>query len=625
MGRSDVRARPPTLLLPLAMLACEAETAPPRDLGCERLTAGVYCYDALSIRCGEGEAVLRRETCAGGDRCYPGFGCGACEPGATDCGVDAETPRVCGTAHRWIDAPRCNAEQICERGRCVPGCDLDPESRETRGCDFWATQTINASLGRFFEGQRRDDFPFTVVASNPWRREVILSLDGGGARDTALRVAARGAATIETPWNAALVEGGSYAQRRSGIVRGGALHIRSSLRVTAYQFNPMKFIREPECEQGDACFSYSNDASMLFPTGALGRQYVVAALPTARELAPGRTAWTHAPGFIAVVGTAPSTRVTVYLRGDIEGSADGAIPPTRAGGRVEALLDPGDVLQLLGAHEGACADPVDDRRTGSTFCRPSATDDLTGSRVEATSPVAVFAGHDCAFAPFDRYACDHVEEQIPPIETLGMRYVVTRAAPVQTGRSPAYPDGEPTMVRVVAAYDDTEVRVLPDGVQATTRVSAGDAVTFLTTRNVEVSTSRPVLVASFLVGADYVPDPIPRPLSARGDPSMSIETPIAQWRAVHDLYVPFGFDPTWMDITGSSATRVLVDGNLVTVPSDTSLAGRSVWQVRLAPGQHRITGATERDAVGLRVYGYAPFATYMTRGGADLRELPAPQ
>lgn len=616
--------RPALAIVSATLLSCGGESPPPPDRACEARAAGVICAGSVAIRCGAGGSVLHRETCGAGDRCFDGFGCGVCEPGATDCGAD-DAPRACGADHRWRAVPACAADQVCERGRCVPGCDDDPLARETRGCEFWATQTLNASLGRTVEGSNRDDFPFTVVAANPWRREVTLTLEGGGARAPTVRVAARGDALIETPWNPSLVDAGDHLQRRSGIARGAALHLRATLRVSAWQFNPLKFIRDPECEQGDRCFSYSNDASLLLPANALGRDHVIASLPLSRVLPSGRTEWTRAPGFVSVVGTAAGTQVTVTLRGDIEGSADGSIPPTRAGGRVTATLNAGDVLQLVGALGGLCADPVIDRQTDSTFCRPGASDDLTGSRVTASAPVAVFAGHDCALVPFDRYACDHVEEQIPPVDTLGVRYVVSRARPMQAMRSAAQPEGEPTWVRVVAAYDDTAVTVLPEGVQGPTRLNAGESVSFMTGRHIEVTGSRPILVASFLVGADYLVDPSPRPLSARGDPSMSVELPLEQWRSVHDVYVPQGFSPNFLDVVGSAGTRILVDGNAVTAPPDTGVPGRAVWQIQVAPGLHRVSGAGAQDVVGLRVYGYAPFTSYMARGGGDLRVIPVPQ
>ena len=587
----------------LAMMSCDgAAPAPDAGGGCEG-----------------------RAACPASERCFAGFGCGVCEPGETDCGPDEDAPRRCGADHRWQTLPRCADDRVCERGRCIPGCDDDPAARETRGCVFWATQTLNASLGRSFEGSDRADFPFTVVAANPWRRAVTLSVSGGGVASRELTLGARSEAQLEAPWDPRLVDAGDPARRRSGVARGAAMRLRASHRVSAWQFNPLKFIRDPDCERGDACFSYSNDASLLFPENALGRDHVVVAPPTSRVLPAQRTAWTRAPGFIAVVGTAAGTEVTVDLRGDIEGSLDGAIPPTRAGGSVRVTLGAGDVLQLVGAHEDACADPVFDRQTESTFCRPGAGDDLTGTRVRSSAPVAVFAGHDCALVPFDRFACDHVEEQIPPVETLGAQYVVSRARPVQLGRSAAHPEGEPTWVRVVAAYDDTEVRVIPSDVITPARLRAGESVSFLTARHVEVSASRPVLVASFLVGADYLVDPSPRPLSARGDPSMSVELPLAQWRAVHDVYVPQGFSPSVLDVVGSAATRILLDEVPVTAAGDASLPGRSVWQLAVPPGLHRVRGAGAQDVVGLRVYGYAPFTSYMARGGGDLRAIPVPQ
>ena len=52
-------------------------------------------------------------------------------------------------------------------------------------------------------------------------------------------------------------------------------------------------------------------------------------------------------------------------------------------------------------------------------CQTDAAHDLTGSIINADQPVAVFGGHDCAYVPYDQAACDHLEEQLLPNETLG--------------------------------------------------------------------------------------------------------------------------------------------------------------------------------------------------------------
>ena len=51
-------------------------------------------------------------------------------------------------------------------------------------------------------------------------------------------------------------------------------------------------------------------------------------------------------------------------------------------------------------------------------------EDLTGFYVNSTRSVSVLSGHSCAFIPDKVYFCDHVVEQIPPVNELGLVHIV---------------------------------------------------------------------------------------------------------------------------------------------------------------------------------------------------------
>lgn len=59
-------------------------------------------------------------------------------------------------------------------------------------------------------------------------------------------------------------------------------------------------------------------------------------------------------------------------------------------------------------------------------------EDLTGFFINSSKPIAVYAGHSCAFVPEDVFFCDHMVEQIPPVFELDSLYVV----PPIAGRNP---------------------------------------------------------------------------------------------------------------------------------------------------------------------------------------------
>lgn len=573
-------------------LACDPAHAAPSDAGC--------------TDCGE---VLTR----------------LCVPGASSCGDDGLSPRVCDAdGMRWVAGAVCHEDsgEVCDRGACVRACEMTEGRRETRGCEFWPVQTLHPELGRFVDGASREDFPFTIVVSNPWPSRVTITLSGGALGAPITRAVAAGATeSLEVPWQQALVDGVDHLRRASALVRGGALHLTATAPVTAYQFNPLKFIRSAECESGDACYSFSGDASLLLPAAALGREHVVVAMPTQRTLPPGRTEWTSAAGFLSVVGTRENTEVTVLLRSRL--TAGDGIAAMNPGESARFTLGAGDVLQLLSPTDVRCARDELDRVTDTRFCLPVDAEDLTGTVVTATAPVAVFAGHECALVPFNRYACDHLEEQIPPAETLGTRYVIARAAPVPQHLA-MHPEGEPTLVRVVATHDDTDVTFEPASTRPAARLARGESLTIESRDDYAVVGSQPLLVASFLVGGDYFRAEVASSLSGRGDPSLSIETPVEQYRPSYDFFVPPAFVPSYANVVISRGERVQLDGRAVATPPSTTLGARDIYRIEVSAGAHHLEGVNPMSRFGLRVYGYALFTSFMYPGGGDLVSIAPP-
>jgi len=549
----------------------------------------------------------------------------ACAPLETSCGDDGLSPSTCnadGTAR--VAAARCDgaAGEVCAEGRCVRACEEASLRRETRGCEFWPVQTLHPELGRLADGQSPTDFPFTLVVSNPWPSPVRVTLDGGALAAPVERViAGGGTGTMEVPWQAALVDGVDHLHRASALVRGGALHLRATAPVTAYQFNPLKFSRTVDCEQGDACFSYTGDASLLLPAASLGRQHVVVSWPTQRALPHARTEWSASAGFVSIVGTRPDTRVTVRLAGGVAAGVGIAAGP--AGESRAFTLGVGDVVQLISSVDPACARDVLDRVTDTRFCLPVAGEDLTGTVVESSEPVAVFSGHECANIPYDRYACDHLEEQIPPVETLGQRYVVSRSEPYPTAKRD-HPEGEPTVARIVAVHDATEVTFEPASAHAPARLARGESLTVESREDYVVVGSAPLLVATFLVGADYFRRETVVARGIVGDPAMSIETPVEQYRSRYDFFVPPAFVPSFANVVIARGGRVRLDGRAVTAAPTGVLGARDLYRLPLSQGAHRLEGETTGTRFGLRVYGFAPFTSFMYPGGGDLVSIAPP-
>lgn len=502
-------------------------------------------------------------------------------------------------------------------------CATAAARRGPRGCLFYATQTLHSVLARLVPGARREEFPFGIVLANGGSRAVTVTLSGGPFADPITReVPSLGATTVEVPWIAALADGVDHLHRRSALARRGAVIVRSTAPVTAYQFSPVRVrLGDDLCRNRlpDSCYAFSADASLLLPAHALGTEHVAVTLPTQRVLAQGRTEWSSSPGFVTVVGTRAGTSVELRPHGRIT-AGEGVSAAND--GVVRLTLDEGDAVQLLSAHDGRCVSERYDRVNDSTFCVPRADEDLTGTTVTATHPVAVFVGHDCASAPFDRFACDHLEEQLPPVSVLGTSYVIPRVPPALPARPADPPEGEPMIVRVVGARDGTTLRFDPPEAHPATALDRGEVLEFETRDDVSLDASAAVLVATLRVGAEYYATALGLSGGALGDPSLSIETPVQQYRTRYELFAPQGFPRTMISVVASGAPPLL-DG-LPVAGEPRTRGARQVWSVRVSDGFHRVEAATPTGRVGVRLLGDAPFSSYMVPGGGDLLAITAP-
>lgn len=536
-----------------------------------------------------------------------------CVAGVVSCSDDGRAVRRCEAGGAYTELSRCDATrgELCAEGRCVEPCAWAASARSYLGCEFHATGTLNSILGRFVSGASREDFPFAVALTNPWPVEVSVTLDGGGLGVTRREtIAAHGHRLVTLPWVRALVEGGDADSSASTLAQGGAVRVRASAPVAAYQFNPVGFLSVEGCER-ERCYAYSNDASLLLPTASLRAQYMVVTRPTVRVRQRGETRWRHSGGFVAVVGTSDApTDVVVRLRARTlsgVGIAAGSV-----GGEIRQRLSRGDVLQLVSEHSATCAEPVPDTVRGDVFCRPVAAEDLTGTVVTASAPVAVFAGHDCALVPNDRYACDHLEEQMLPTEALGRRYVIARTPPV---------NGEPDLVRVVATRASTRVTFEPASAHAEVTLAApGDYVEFEQRESLTVTGSEPVLVAQFLVGGDYDPD---RLSSGRGDPDMVLAVPVDQTRPRYEFVAEPGFPTATAIATVPQGDGLTLDGARVDRAPAHSIAGFDVYYLPVDGGGHTLS-SLRGSRFGLVVSGLAAATSYTYPAGLDLAPISPP-
>jgi hypothetical protein len=437
-------------------------------------------------------------------------------------------------------------------------CDLLPPA--SIGCEFYAVPLANTLLP---PGNH-----FAVVLTNPTNRRARAVVSGGPLpAPTEVFVPGGGAAFAGgtyLPWVAALQTTGASAH-----VTNGAYHIVSDGPLAAHQFNSF----EP---------SGTADASLLLPVAALSGNYDVVSWPS----------WMTYPGYLAVVGTEDGTEVTLNTSTGTLSTSGQAVP---AASVVTAILNRGDVLQVMA-------------QTG-------AQQDVSGSSITADKPVAVFAGHNVAPVP-DGVCCgDHLEEQMPPKETLGTDFVV--AVPRHDyGPHRHY-------VKLVGAEDGTVLTYAPPLAGVPTTLEAGAAVTFEATQDFRLTANKPLTVAQFLESAAQFFGP-----GNGGDPSLGTVVPSTQFLRDYTFPTPWDSTPvdmnTWVTIVAPTGAVVTLDEVAVSPASFTAVSGTPYAIARVTVNArsalaHRISATAP---VGVYVYAYGGTVSHLFPAGMGLATLP---
>ena len=378
---------------------------------------------------------------------------------------------------------------------------------------------------------------------------------------------------------------------QSGIIPGSVFVVKSTLPVVAYQINPY-----------EAANLHTTDASLLIPRAALGDQY-------------------YAMTYQGLTGAYPATMSIVALEDDttVEISPTSAMTaggPVPASGSFQVTLNALEHLQVMS-------------QSGP------GNNDLTGTLVTASAPVAFFSGDACSNVPQDQRYCDHLEEQVPPIQSWGWTYVAAFPPRRRT---------EKTWWRIIAAVDNTQVTFEP-AVQQSTVLSAGQMLEFETDRSFLVTATDaspdpgdppPILVMNFLNGSEQTAAESGIDMdqlgNLRGDPAMTLSVPVEQFL---DSYV-FLSDPSYaynyVVVVRTEAGQVIHLDCLDPIPdskfepvADTYQRAQIVLSAEnggadgsCSSGAHKIWSD---KPFGIWVYGYYADTSYGYPGGMNLEQI----
>lgn len=583
------------LLAPVLAVACAQGTGGQGGAGgapgCGE--GEIVCQDNVARVC-DGKGGFSSEEACGEQACAQGIGCAACSPQQASC--EAGVGKACGEDGRLFTF-ECDPLQgmECAPDGCKGPCSPAELGRSYLGCEYWPTVTMN--------GVFEEAFDFSVALGSTSAEVTNVHIEGPDLTfdSTLLPFEVK---TLSLPWVQPL-KGGSFTLGPDGLLQsvlptestqGKAYHIRTDRPVAAYQLNPLEYENTappascPSAQLG-GCFSFSNDASLLLPQNALTGNYLVTGY---------RVVFTG--DLIAVTATRDGTEVELRA-GPRARSLAGAGIDVSPGDVVTFSMNRGDVVQLF---------------TKGT----STAQSWSGSTLTATAPIQVLSGSPCATVPDEVTACDHLEETVLPVETLGREYAVT--VPRTPQGLAGTPHGGRHAVRIHGVHDGTVLVFEPPSITDETALDRGDVIElegveedFVVTGNLAFA------VTHYMLGEGDPNNPSDGGVGA-GDPSQSIAIPSEQLRKDYTFVAPSSFDVAFVNVVAPAGVVVEVDGALLTAADFDPIAGTGKGVARVALSKTPYHRASAAEPFGIVVYGYGQYASYMYPGGLDLAKIEDP-
>jgi len=594
-------------------------------------------------RC-EGDGRL--SWCNGGrwqtEACLPGESCrepGECFPDATQCVagqlicLEADQPAECDTASgSWRPLNRCGADQACVAGQCRSrACADAANSASYLGCDYLATDIPNIAFGF----GSTPDAPIGVVLTNPSPTEAVRfsALDTAGQvaplvaevtigvplivgaqytpvsirteiRDSTGQLAFASfdqARNLEIPpLGMAVLLMNDHGYTEQTVVRPWAFDIQTDRPVAAYQFSPY------------CCnYSFTNDASLLFPTSTLGREYIFLGVPSWSAEGTGY------PAIMTIIGTEAGTELRVDLPPGASVQPDTMGRVQVQGQQVTATLGRNEVLHLMTTAPGF-GDGVD----------------LSGARITASRPISVFSAHLCTNYPADREACDHLEEQLFPLDTWGLSFGLV---PTKLRAANLALASEATYWKIVAADNDTAIELsvdfnaldpMPPGFSGVPdcrskldgarriRLNAGEHCEFGTRSALKLDATGPIMVMGVISGqatTGYL-----QAFGAHaGDPAIFLVPPQRQYRTEYAFLAPTTYFVDYLTVVTDPGAYIELDGVAVDLSDASPIPGATqiYKHVLIEDGPHRVTSTFP---FGILVYAFDDYVSYAFTGGLNL-------
>lgn len=639
-GDSDATDTPQMICEPNALIRCNEENTPSIEV-CSAdgfSTQPSSCPNTTPSVCREGECVEVE-----------------CIPGNRRCITDTtrEECNALGTA--WEPLPACEGVATCTAGECLDRCGIAELTSSYVGCEYWAVELDNVLLNEDGDLGPDEQPPYAIVLANTATNYDAIVTVYSDVGEVAMADASRLVGTdIQFPGEQLVTvrselvdQNGVKLRDISGPIQNLPLprqsimtlimpprqipfeqssltkvgyRVESTEPIVAYQFNPL------------CCnYNFTNDASLLLPTSALTENYMFMSYEVWSP--PGGTNYSST---LTVIGTEADTQVTVALRNSRKGRQFNEILYPNSGNRIEGPNAQGIITATLGPHEVL------------NLAAMGVEEDITGARITASNPVAVFGGHTCAFVPDGNAACDHLESQLFPLETWGRRFIATPLV-IRGDLEGGAQTLEGTYFKFLALEDDTVVKtginidysenrdvlrqtsgaVRPcrdfseDAALGEFTLDSGESCALGSKVMFVAESGKPLSVGAFLSGQGSVEDN-PQFGDHNGDPAFFLLPPEEQFRSEYSFLTPATYFISYMTVIIRPGFDVILDG----VPLDPTMFDYEVIEelgvarahIPVEPGPHFVSSENQVP-FGLIVYGLDDYVSYAFTGGLNLSKL----
>ncbi len=515
----------------------------------------------------------------------------------------------------------CKTGAMCMGGQCISLCESNLKIASNVGCEYWSVDldnspdTMSAMLNK--QGLTPDMIPHSIIISNPGVLDATLTFevmvgcaDGNacvpestcGGKNTVCQTPV---GLYDLPVTDTSVPAQTTKEFKMPVmnvdgsgITPKAIHVKSTQPVVAFQFNPFN-------SEGAA----SNDGSLLLPMNVLGKTYFGVCQPSTPDLnIPGLPNISQKAYITVVAVSTGTTEVQVYPKAVVKANPSKGVPPSGS-----ADLKPNQVYVF----ELKQFDVLN-LQDGSTFSIGAAIPSLTGTRIDATKPVAVFSGHEeTVIGPKDApppsgggtdggdgCCAEHIEEQMMPLEAWGNSALCCKSKPR---------GGEVDDWVITAGDDNVTLKTIPSiaGIDGVVLKKAGDSIEVQTPLSFQLQGTGRIQVVQFLVSAGYTDQNI-------GDPTMMIVPPSKQYRADYVIQTADGYGTNWTSVVRPAGVAVVADG--VQIPdTDFAPVGDGTWELAYHTVQKGSHTFESKKAFGLMVYGYGNKTAYGYPGGMNLQ------